>query len=187
LDRDVLDVHGRGLGEGCWSAGPLAGSVSRRGRLIGSGVGTSNPVAHLDPHRSLGEVPATKSESITIVESANKVAIDRPLDVCRSPIDGISVPGFDRGGDVFVDSTVIGSGISFSEEVALDRTICGTQPLPVDLVEVIRFEDEAGNYASARGSPDERVNLSEEDVFLTRDGWGIGGCVDGELSAVRPI
>ena len=155
--------------------------------MVGSGIGTSNPVAHLDFHRSLGEVLATESEGITVVECTEKVAINGPLDVSRSPIDSICVPCFDWSRDVVVDSTVVGRGVSLSEKVALDRSIRRTQPLPINLIQVIRFEDEAGDYTSARGSPDDRINFSEEDVFVAGDGGRVGGLVDCELSTVRSV
>lgn len=88
--------------------------------MVGSCVGTSNPVAHLDLHWCLREVLASKSESITVVEGTDKVTINGPLDVGRSPVDGIGVPGTNGVDNIVIDGAVVGGGVSLSEEIALD-------------------------------------------------------------------
>lgn len=91
--------------------------------MVRSFIRTSDPVAHLDLHWCLREVLASESESITVVECANKVAVDGPLDVSRSPVDGVCVPGTDRVGDIVVNGPVVGRGVALSKEVALHRRI----------------------------------------------------------------
>jgi hypothetical protein len=120
LDSDALHVHGeRSASKIGRSSGPLAGSVGGRRWLICCRIGTSNPIAHLDLHWCLWEVLASKSESITVVKSAHKVAINGPFDVSGGPVDGVCVPGANWVGDVVIDSSVVGRGVALSKEVAL--------------------------------------------------------------------
>lgn len=125
MDSDALHVHGeRSIRKVGRSSGPLAGSIGRRGWLICCSVGTSNPVAHLDLHWGLWEVLAFESQSITVVESAHKVAIDGPFDISGGPVDGIRVPGANWVGDVVIDSSVVGRSVTLSKEVTLHRCVC---------------------------------------------------------------
>ena len=87
--------------------------------MVRSFIRTSDPVAHLDLHWCLREVLASESKSITVVECANKVAVNGPLDVSRGPVDGVGVPGTDRVGDIVVNCPVVGRGVALSKEVAL--------------------------------------------------------------------
>jgi hypothetical protein len=132
----------------------------------------------------LREVLASKSESISVVESTNKVAIYRPLDIIRSPVNGISVPGSDRISDTMIESSVIGCGIALSEEIALDRSVIDSQPLPINLIEVIRFKDETADDTSARSRPHNGVNFAKEDVLVAGDRGCVCRFVDRELSTV---
>jgi hypothetical protein len=97
------------------------------------------------------------------------------------------VPGTDRVGDIVVNSSVVGGGIAFSEEVALHRCVRRTQPFPINLIEVIRFKNEAANDTRARGSLHHGVDLSEEDVLVARNSWGFSDFADGELSAICSV
>jgi hypothetical protein len=79
-----------------------------------------------------------------------------------------------------VCTAVVGGGITLSEVVGLDLGGVATEPLPVDLVEVIGLQNEAGdNTGTGRGS-DGDVNLAEEDVLGARDGRGVALVLDGE-------
>lgn len=96
------------------------------------------------------EILAVESESITIVESTDQVGTNIPFDIVGGPVDGIGGHGADRVGDRVVDGSVVGSGVSLSEEVAFNLRIIGSKPLPIDFIEVIGFEDEAANDTGTR-------------------------------------
>ena len=188
LDSHALDVHGeRSLGPINWPTSPLAGSVDGGTWLISSSIRASNPVSHLDAHRRLWEVLAIESERIRIEECADNGSINGPLDVGGGPVDGVGVPSSDGISDILVDSSVVGRGVALSEEVALHRCILRTQPFPINLVEVIRFQNETADDTLSRGCLRDHFNHSEEDIFLTLDGWRVCRAVDCELSSIRSI
>lgn len=150
-------------------------------------VGAANPVAHLDAHRGLGEVLALERESVAVVQGAHEVAVDVPLDVGRCPVDGVGVPGTDGVGDVVVDGTVVAGGVALAEEVALDRGVGASQPLPVNLIEVVGLEDEAADDAGPGGGLGGDGDLAEEDILGGADGGRVGGSVDDEVGAVASV
>ena len=188
MNGDTLHVHGeRSLSEVGGSASPLAGAISGRGWLVGSSVGTSNPVAHLDFHWCLWKVLAFEGESITVVKCTHKVAIDGPFDISRSPVDSVGVPGTDRVSDIVVDGPVVGCGVALSKEVALHRRVRRPQPFPVNLIEVIRFKNETADDTGAWGSLHNSINLSEKNVFVAGNCGSIRLRVDRELSTVCSV
>jgi hypothetical protein len=135
----------------------------------------------------LREVLASESKSITVVECADKVAVDGPLDVVRGPIDGIGVPSTDRVSDIVVDGSIVGRSVALAKEVALHRCISRTQPFPIDLVEVIRFKNETADNTSAWGSPHNGVDLSKEDIFIAADRGSTCLGTDCKLCTVRSV
>lgn len=67
--------------------------------------------------------------------------------------------------NVEVCATVISRGVSPRKVVRLHQAVLGvgSYPLPVDLVEVIRLKDQAGDDACALGGPHGDIDLSKED------------------------
>ena len=61
---------------------PLNGSGS-------SSAGATNPVTHLNLHRSLREVVSTVG--IGVGKSADEIAVEVPFDIRAGPVNGISV------------------------------------------------------------------------------------------------
>ena len=86
-----------------------------------------------------------------------------------------------------VDGAVIGGGVALAEEVGFDGAVGGAEPLPVDLVEVVRFEDEGADDASAGGGLQEDVDLAEHNVFVAADRGGVSGSLDIELGSAGSI
>jgi hypothetical protein len=86
-----------------------------------------------------------------------------------------------------VDGAVIGGGVALAEEVGFDGGVGGAEPLPVDLVEVVRFEDEGADDASAGGGLQEDVDLAEHNVFVAADRGGVSGSLDVELGPTGSI
>lgn len=110
LDDHVLDIHGEWcLAEISWSSGPRASTC---GSWVGSGscISTSDPGTHLDTHRSLWVVLATKSERITIVEGTDEVRANVPFDGIGGPVDNVGGECFNGSGDRVVDGSIIGCG-----------------------------------------------------------------------------
>ena len=82
-----------------------------------------------------------------------------------------------------VDGSVVGGGVALSEEVGLDGCISSSQPLPINLVEIIGFEDEGADDTDTGRGLHDHVDLSEHDVLGAADSRSVGGGLDLELSA----
>lgn len=109
---DVLDVHAEGSSRVVGLAtGPLNGALA-----VG-GV-TASPDTDADIHGGLGE--ASAALGIVVVQGADDVAVDGPLDGLLLPVHLISVEftlGVGHGGPGI---TVIGRGITLAEVVGLN-------------------------------------------------------------------
>lgn len=81
-------------------------------------------------------------------------------------------------------ATVVGRSVALGKVVGLNLLGLATEPLPVDLVEAVGLEDNAGNDTSTRGSNQLNLELSEEDVAETADGRGLLLIGDAEDSAL---
>jgi len=151
------------------------------------GVGTSNPVAHLNLHWCLREVDTANGLGVVVGQVANFLAINDPLHIVLGPDDGIIVPSSDSGGHGVVDSTVVGGNIALTEKVALDGGIGSSKPLPINLIEVIRFEDETADDSSSWGGLHADGDIAEHDVLGCAHGRGasLGGNL--EVGAVLRI
>jgi hypothetical protein len=187
LDGDRLDIHGE------WSGSEVDVSTSPVTCTLGggvrssSGVEASNPVTHLYAHGSLGEVLSVQGESITIVEGSNEISSNVPLDVILGPVDGVGDEVLDGRADWVVDSTVVGSCVSLSEEVTLDGGIGRPKPFPINLIQIVRLQNETADGSGASARSHCHIDLSEHDVLGTADGWGIGLLADHELGTVGSI
>lgn len=185
MNGDRLDVHDKGtLGQINVSASPVARSL---GFWVGSGfgIGTSNPVTHLDQHRRLWEVLASKSERISVEKGSGQGAVDVPFDVFRGPVNRVLVVGIDRSGHWVVNGTVIGGRVSLSEEIALDGRVGRSEPLPINFIEIVRFENERADGTGSRAGLHGDGDLAKEDVLGALDGWRVGALGDGKLSTIR--
>jgi len=109
---------------------------------------------------------------VVIRQVANFLAINEPLDIVLGPVDGVFVPSSDSGSHGVVDGTVIGGNIAFAKEVALNGGIGTSKPLPVNLIEVIGFEDETADDTSSWGRLHVDGNLAEHDIFGCAHGRG---------------
>jgi hypothetical protein len=131
-------------------------------------------------------VLATKSERISIGESANNIVVNRPHNRLSGPLDSVRAGGANRIGDRVVNRSIVGSGISLSKEVALDLGIVGSKPLPINLIEVVGFEDEtADNTGTGTGLGSDR-DLSKHDVLVAAYGRSLAAC-DDEFSTLGAI
>jgi hypothetical protein len=132
-------------------------------------------------------VLAAKGERISVVQGSDGGSIDGPDDPRGGPVDHV---GVEFGGGVrYVDvgSTVVGGGVALPEEVGLDLASFASYPLPIDLVEVVRLEDETADDARTGGGLGDHGDLSEEDVLGGTHGGSIGGRLDGEVGAIGTV
>lgn len=136
---------------------------SRVGR--GSFVGTTNPIANLYAHRCLREVLAIKRDSVIVVYSSNKNAVNIPFDSRRGPVKSVCVPLFTRAGNVGNVRSVVGGSVTLSKEVGLNRGTAASYPLPVDLIKVVRLKDKAANNTGSIRRFGDYGDISEEDVL----------------------
>lgn len=186
LNADALDIHGVGGASIQWSASPLASPLCL---LVsgGGGISTSNPGAHLDAHRSLGVVEAVESLWVVVGKGANQGVTNVELDRLLGPVERVSDVLIHRTGDRVGSTTIVSGGVSLSEEVALDVTGISTNPLEINLIQILRLEDETADDTGTWGGLHGDGDLSEEDVLVDSDGWGIGLLADGKLGTVRSI
>lgn len=132
-------------------------------------------------------VLSTKSESVAVVEGSDEGAVDVPLCGFGSPDDAIVVPCFDWCSDIVVDSSVVSCRVAFSEEVGFDGGVGRAKPFPVNLVEVVGFEDEGADDTGSWRSLQIDINLTEKYVFLAANSRGGGGGGDLEFGAAGAV
>lgn len=180
----VLDGDGLVVGEER-SAAEVGVTTSPLDGSIGSILATCNPGTKFDLHGSLGE--SSTILGIGIVQGADQATIDVPFDVVLGPVNGISVELLLRVADGVVGSTVVGGSITLAEVVGLDLGCVTTEPLPVNLVEIVGLQNEAGNNTLTGASTNSNVDLAEEDPLGALDGGSIRLLVDGENSTVGTV
>ena len=180
-DFDALDVHGEGR-------------ITEVGGTTGPGDGTlglarcaTGPVAELHAHGGLWVVLAAERERVRVRNGADDGAIDHKFEALRAPVDGVSVEGGLRGGDVVVDGAIVDGGVALAEEVGLDLSGVATEELPIDLVEIVRLQDDGANDTLAGGGHHGHVDAAEKDVEIGLDGRGLAVLVDGEFSTVCTV
>lgn len=86
-----------------------------------------------------------------------------------------------------IHSTIVGGGVALAVVVGLDGSVVAADPLPVDLVEGRRLEDEGGDDAAAVGGLHDHLDLAVKDVPFRLDRWGVGLLLDHELGASRSV
>lgn len=181
MDGDVLDVEGeRSLAEISCSSGPFAGSLGGRVGCCGL-IGTSDPASHLDFHRGLGIVLSAESKSVAVCEGSDCDSVDVPNGPLGGPVNGVIVEGVDGGGDFGVFSTVVGCGVSLAEEVVLYFIVECSEPFPIDLIKIIRLEDETTDDTGSWRCAGPDLDRTEEDILGVADSWCIGLGANNEL------
>lgn len=186
LDSDALNIHSIAARKRSSSISPLAGSLSLWVGL-GSDASTSNPVTHSDLHRSLGVVFASKSFRVGEGKSAYSGGTDAPCDLVLGPLDSVSLESSNGISDCVGSTTIIGSCVALSEEIALNCGILGTNPLKINLIKIIRFEDETADNTVSWSSSHHSSDLSEHDVLVVLHNWCIAGLVDVEYSTICTV
>ena len=86
---------------------------------------------------------------------------------------------------VVVESApVVLAGFSFPKVVALGLGIVSTQPLPINLVQIIGLQYSRADYALAWGSLDSVVQMAKHYVELGGDEWRVPMLCHGELCTI---
>lgn len=113
-------------------------------------------------------------------QGADNLVVDEPVDLVLGPLNGVGVGAGERSTDGVEGTTVVGGGVALAEVVGLDLLVVTTNPLQINLVEIVRLEDSAGNNTSTLGSLNGNINTAEHDVLVGLDGGGVGGLLDRE-------
>jgi hypothetical protein len=153
--------------------GPLDGT-------LGLALAATAPGAHLDLHGGLGELGGA---NLLVGQDAHDLVVDVPGDGLGGVLHRVLV---DRGHGVGdgVESTTVEDGVvALVEVVGLDLGVITANPLEVDLVKVVRLEDQAGDDTATGGSLELDIDTAEEDVLVGGDGRGVGGLLDAEDGA----
>ena len=126
-----------------------------------AGISTS-PDAQLQPHGCLGIVlPAVGG---IVGKSSNYHAVQRPLNSLGRPVHCVDVRHRLRVLDRCHAATIIDRSVAFAEVVGLDLVGSSAEPLPVDLVEVVRLQHHCCDDASPIGSTNASFCTAKEKV-----------------------
>ena len=142
---------------------------------------TSSPSAQTNLHRSLGVVVAL---DVGRLQGTNGLAVDDPIHLLLGPVDRVSVE-IALAGNRVNRTTIVRVGVSFPEVVGLSFTGLRTDPLPVDLVEVVGLENDRGNDSTAGGRLHGDIQMSPHDVEIADNCWCVKLLLDTEDGTVR--
>ena len=163
------------------SIGKVSDTTSPVDGALRSALTAGDPGSELDLHGGLGVAGAARNTRV--LEGADDSAVDDPVELLRGPLDGVGVEVVDGVRDTGEAAAVVRVGAALAEEVGLDLRGIAAEPLPVDLVEIVRLQHEAGHDAHAAGSPHSNIDLAEENVLAAGDGRCLGVLADGEDGA----
>lgn len=177
LNFQRLDFHSeRTFAVIGWTLSPLDGT-------LGVGRIAAAPSTNLDLHGSLWVLVV----GIGRLQHSNRHTVDLPDNLFRGPDDGVFL---DLVLVVWVrveSATVVGSRLPFAKEVGLHLSIVGAEPLPVDLVEGIRLQDETAHNSRTRRGLDFHIRLTEHNVPFRSKLRSIAGFGNGKGTAVFAI
>ncbi len=127
-------------------------------RLIGRI--TTTPRSHLDHHGRLRILTLGAFRS----QGSHCPSINLPRDLICRPVDRVGVElGLVIG--IGVKSTpVVGGGLALAEVVALGLVGVPTNPLPVNLVEIVRLQHGTADDSNPRSWLDLKFNVPKHDV-----------------------
>ena len=162
--------------------GTATSPFSSARRRVGA---TTNPGSELHLHGGLGE--SVNTVSISSLKSSNSVTINGPGNSSRSPLNSVGVEGGERAGDRVVSTTVVSLSLTLGVVVGLNLSVVATNPLPIDLIEIIGLKHSGGNDTLSSSSLDLDVDTAEEDVLAGVDGRRVLVALDGEDSTVTVV
>lgn len=168
----------RTLAEVGVTTGPLDGA-------LGGVLAASNPGTNLDLHGGLGE--AASALSILVVESTDDSTVNDPVNLLGGPLDGVGVELSDGVSNGVEGTAIVGGGVTLAEVVGLDLGVVTTEPLPVDLVEVSRLEDDGSHNTNAGRGTELDVEATEEHALVGGHGGSVGLLLDAEDGTIGVI
>ena len=179
LDLDALVVGVEGsVGEVGKAAGPLDGTG-----LVA--LLSGDPGSQLDTHGGLG-VSSAAREALG-EQGADDLAVDDPLQLLARPLEGVGVVLGQGASDGREAAAVVRSVAALAKVVGLDLGVVAANPLPVDLVEIVRLEHDAGHDTGTGGRLHRDIDLAEEDVLIALGGRRVGGRLDAVDGAVAVV
>ena len=148
----------------------------------------------------------TDGKWVVVAECAHRGPVNDPFDALTGPVDRVGMELGLWAIDWIVDRSVVGSGVAFAEEVGLDSKVdvsiwnyldvlqhrhshCRVAPqeLPINLIEIIRLEDNRADDTSTRCGLHLHINPAEEDVEVCLDGRRFASLCNCELGTRAAI
>lgn len=121
---------------------------------------TASPHADFDHHRGLRVLIVRCLGS----ENTNSLTINGPYNLSAGPVNGKGVEVVMVPGIVVEGAAAVRSRVSFAEVIALYLRVVSAQPLPVNLVQVIRLQNSAADDAGPWRRLDSKIHTAEHDV-----------------------
>lgn len=175
---DDLDAFHE-LREGCFAVVDLATCPLDGALALGV---SSSPDTDADVAGSLRVLVSTTVDGVGRLQSAHRLAIDEPDESIGRPIDGVGVHLLDIG-DICLDHAVVSGGITLAKVVHLDFVRFSSNPLPVNLVEVVGLQHNRRDDTLPRGSLRLYLDVAVVEVALGLNGGSIACLRNGEFGA----
>lgn len=115
------------------------------------------------------------------------MAIDLPDNLRARPFNGVSLELVMVAKIVMESSSAVSLGVALAKIIGLDLVVVGTQPLPVNLVEIIGLQDGTADDAGAGSCLDFHIHSSEHDVPVGLQERAIALLGHGEDGTIVPI
>ena len=105
-------------------------------------------------------------------KGAHDVSIDGPNNFCGRPINCITMESSLGvcNGDVFGDTVIQDA---FAKIIGLSLSSVDTNKFPINLVQVIRYQDQATDYAFTWSSLSDNFDTSKKEEEIRIDSWSI--------------
>lgn len=178
MDVDALDRHG------VWALAVISQATSPLDCAIGIVRVSTSPDTKADGHGSLGILSAIDGTWVGDWQSTNDGAIDPPLDCLLGPLDGVIVVVIlGRSGHGIPDGAIHDGGVAFAEVIGLDVGLVASNHFPIDLVEIIGFQDDTADNTLAGSNFHVDLDLAPEDVEFGLHGGRLTLLGHGEFGA----
>jgi len=145
---------------------------------------TTGPYTDLDHHGRLGVLIGGRRAGR---ESTNGLSVDGPDNLFTGPVHGVSVP-FVLVIRVSVEcAAAVAARVSFAEIVRLHFGGFGSEPFPVNFVQIIGLQDGTADNARSWSCLDGEFDLAEHDVPAGLDQRPVTLLGNGESGTIGVI
>jgi hypothetical protein len=200
-DADGLHVGGEGRGSQVGVAACPLDCADWRVRVAGV------PEAEVHLHWCLWVLVVAGCGAV-VDYGADDGAVDGPRELRGGPVESVGVEAGLRGEACGVlEAAIVVAGYAFAEVVRLDEAagggveVCAREflggsvtavevsvvPYPVDLIQIFRDQDEAGDDASTWGGLSDDLDGAEEEIEVSPDVGGVISLREGELGPVWTV